>query len=201
MGGTCPHSQLCPLAFLLGDGEGRTTHGDCAIGPKLTHPGQPVFSSGSYTRGPSAWNFLSCSFWHNSSSSPGLSMSAVSPPSSLMLSSRSSAPAVCTCRTRAPPQHSRHQLIPYTISSLFVRFGPQVHALVESHFPVYATHPAFVCSRPVLCLLVLFFAFIRCYHFSLPPTGSNSSEFKINLSNPLSNAYETYIMLFFRCVF
>lgn len=45
--------------------------------PRLIHLSRSGLSSGSYIRGPSAWNLLSCSSQHNSSASPGLSGSAV----------------------------------------------------------------------------------------------------------------------------
>ena len=47
-----------------------------------------------------------------------------------------------------------------SFSSLFVKLGPQMHAFVESHVPVYATGSALVCLRTLSCFLVQFFAFI-----------------------------------------
>lgn len=130
-----------------------------------------------------------------------------SPQSSLTLHSRSRLP-LCGFAGPCPPpspRHECHQLIPRATSSLFVKFGPQMDTFLESHVSADAPHVPRLFKAPRR-LLVLFFAFIYCYHFSLPPTDSDSSVFKINPFNPLSSAYETYIMLYildlcqWRCV-
>lgn len=142
--------------------------------PRLIHLSRSGLSSDSHTRGPSAWNLLSCPSQHNSGASPGLSGSTVLSTVFPEAPEQGRSPCACLRDVRS--------------ASLLVNFGSRMQTSAESHFSVSASHSASGCSKALLCLLSLFFAFIHCHHFSLPPTGSSSSVFKISPFNPLSKA-------------